>query len=157
VNLPGWASHVGVEKHTAYRWSRDGTLPVPARRAGRLVLVDAGAPEASGARAVAYARVPSHDQRADVDRQVARLAGWATGNGLAIGEVVAEAGSGVDGKRRELAKLLAGPTATTLVVEHRDRLACSGVEHLEAALSGPRAGRSSWSALARSGTTWCAT
>jgi putative resolvase len=47
----------------------------------------------------------------------------------------------------ELAKLLADPTATTLVVEHRDRLARFGAEHLEAALSAG-AGGSSWSSLA---------
>ena len=36
---------------------------------------------------------------------------------------------------RKLARLLADATATTVVVEHRDRLARFGVEHLEAALS----------------------
>jgi len=124
-----------VSKFTAYRWFREGTLPVPARRVGRLILVDIDAPKASAGRTVVYARVPSHDQRSDLDRQVARLTGWATENGLAVGEVVAEVGSGMNGKRLELAKLLADPTATTLVVEHRDRLARFGVEHLEAALS----------------------
>ncbi|EUA17534.1 resolvase, N terminal domain protein [Mycobacterium xenopi 4042] len=46
-----------------------------------------------------YARVSSHDQRADLDRQVARLADWATSNGHVIGEVVTEVGSGLNGKR----------------------------------------------------------
>lgn len=49
-------------------------------------------------------------------------------------EVVAEVGSGMNGKRRRFARLLADPTATTIVVEHRDRLARFGVEYLEAAL-----------------------
>ena len=40
MNLSDWADRVGVNKHTAYRWYREGKLPVPARRVGRLILVD---------------------------------------------------------------------------------------------------------------------
>jgi putative resolvase len=69
-----------------------------------------------------------------VGRQVARLAGWATENGTAVGEVVAEVGSGMDGERRKLAEVLASPTATALLAGHRGRAARSGVEHLGAAL-----------------------
>ena len=133
MNLTEWAAQVGVSKFTAYRWFREGTLPVPARRVGRLILVEA-APATAAGRTVLYARVSSHDQRSDLDRQVARLTTWTTSQGLAVGEVVTEVGSGMNGKRRRLARLLADPTATTIVVEHRDRLARFGVEHLEAAL-----------------------
>jgi putative resolvase len=84
---------------------------------------------------VIYARVSSHDQRSGLDRQVARLTEWATEHGLSVDEVVVEVGSGMNGKRRKLARLLADASAATVVVEHRDRLARFGVEHLEAALS----------------------
>lgn len=133
MNLSDWADHVGVSKFTAYRWFREGTLPVPARRVGRLILVEVPPPEASG-RTVLYARVSSPDQRGDLDRQVARLGAWASSQGLAVSEVVTEVGSVMNGKRRKLARLLADPSATTIVVEHRERLAPFGVEHLEAAL-----------------------
>jgi putative resolvase len=135
VNLSEWADRVGVSKFTAYRWFREGTLPVPAERVGRLILVNADAAKREPVRTVLYARVSSRDQRSDLDRQVARLTGWATGQGMAVAEVVVEVGSGMNGKRRRLARLLADATATTVVVEHRDRLARFGVEHLEAALS----------------------
>ena len=134
-----WADRVGVSKFTAYRWFREGTLPVPAERAGRLILVNAGVAEREPARTVLYARVSSHDQRSDLDRQVARLTEWAAGQGMAVAEVVVEVGSGMNGKRRRLARLLADATATTVVVEHRDRLARFGAGHLEAAL--PAQGR----------------
>jgi putative resolvase len=44
------------------------------------------------------------------------------------------------GKRPQLRRLLSDPDAKVIVVEHRDRLARLGVEHLEAALAaqGPR-------------------
>ena len=85
-------------------------------------------------RVVLYARVSSHDQRSDLDRQVARLTSWATSNGHAVGGVVCEVGSGLNGKRPKLRRILSDPSATVVVVEHRDRLARFGVEHLEAAL-----------------------
>ena len=110
-------------------------MPVPARRLeSGTIWVDV-APSASAGRAVVYARVSSHDQRADLDRQVARLTEWATSNGHEVTEVVTEVGSGLNGKRPKLRRILSDPSATVVVVEHRDRLARFGVEHLEAALS----------------------
>ncbi|MDT5286284.1 MAG: putative resolvase [Mycobacterium sp.] len=50
-------------------------------------------------------------------------------------QVVTEVGSGLNGKRPKLRRVLSDPDATVIVVEHRDRLARFGVEHLEAALS----------------------
>lgn len=49
--------------------------------------------------------------------------------------VVAEIGSGLNGGRSKLKKLLADPAATTIVVEHRERLVRFGVEYIEAVLS----------------------
>jgi putative resolvase len=138
MKLAEWARVNGVHPQTAYRWFRQGTMPVPARRLpSGTILVDAP-DRLSGGRAVLYARVSSHDQQADLDRQVARLTAWATGQGVAVTEVVTEVGSGVNGKRPKLKRLLADPQVTVIVVEHRDRLARFGVEHLEAALSAQR-------------------
>jgi putative resolvase len=41
--LADWAESVGPSRHTAYRWFREGTLPVPAQRVGRLILVKTAA------------------------------------------------------------------------------------------------------------------
>jgi putative resolvase len=135
MKLAEWARVNGVHPQTAYRWFRQGTMPVPARRLpSGTILVDAP-DRPSGGRVVLYARVSAHDQSSDLDRQVARLTAWATGQGVAVTEVVTEVGSGVNGKRPKLKRLLADPQVTVIVVEHRDRLARFGVEHLEAALS----------------------
>ncbi|MGY1992374.1 IS607 family transposase [Mycolicibacterium fortuitum] len=134
MNLADWAESVGVNRHTAYRWFREGTLPVPAERVGRLILVRTDA-AACGSGVVLYARVSSHDQRADLDRQVARLTQWAAERDLPVTQVVTEVGSGSNGKRPKLRRVLSDRDATVIVVEHRDRLARFGVEHLEAALA----------------------
>ncbi len=73
-----------------------------------------------------YARVSSHDQRADLDRQLGRLAAWATAQDWPVTRTVAEVGSGMSDARPKLRRLLAAATVTTIVVEHRDRLARLG-------------------------------
>ena len=60
---------------------------------------------------------------------------WASEQGVTIDEVVTEVGSGLNAKRPRLARLLADREVAQIVVEHRDRLARFGVEHLAAALS----------------------
>jgi putative resolvase len=137
MKLSDWAAQQGVHYQTAWRWWKRGTLPVPARQLPSgtiLVDVPAAAPHTRG-RLVVYARVSSHDQRADLDRQVARAVGWASEHHLAVDEVVTEVGSGLNGRRPRLARLLADAQVATIVVEHRDRLARFGVEQLEAALA----------------------
>ena len=82
-----------------------------------------------------YARVSSHDQRSDLDRQLARLSQFAAERKLHVVESVAEVGSGLNGKRRKLMRLLSDARIGAIVVEHRDRIARFGSEYLEAALS----------------------
>jgi putative resolvase len=132
-----WAEEVGISRGTAYRWFRLGVLPVSVHRVdgGRLILVEASPMTSSSGRTVCCARVSSHDQKGDLDRQVARITTWATTNHLSIDEVVTEVGSAMNGKRRKFMAALADENVRTIVVEHRDRLARFGVEYLEAVLS----------------------
>ena len=82
-----------------------------------------------------YARVSSADQEADLDRQVARVTAWATGQGITVGRIVTETGSAVNGNRRKFLALLGDPSVSAIVVEHRDGLARFGAECVEAALT----------------------
>jgi putative resolvase len=139
VKLADWARANGVHPKTAYRWWRAGTLPVPARQVNaRVILVDdpGSAARVKGVGPVGlYARVSSHDQRADLDRQVARLSEWAARTGRVVARVESEVGSGMNGTRPKVRRLLADPKVTTVVVEHRDRLGRMNTELVEAALS----------------------
>jgi len=136
VNLTEWARAQGIHVTTAYRWYREGVLPVPARKVGRLILVSPGTVATSPqGGAGLYARVSSHDQKASLDRQVARLSAWAAQAGLPVVRVEAEVGSGVNGARARARRLLADPAAAVIVVEHRDRLGRMNTELVEAALA----------------------
>jgi putative resolvase len=82
-----------------------------------------------------YARVSSADRRADLDRQVARLAAFAAEKGIKVAKVVAEVGSGLNGHRKGWIAALRSPKYKAIVVEHRDRLARFESEYIEAALA----------------------
>lgn len=137
MNLTEWAQAQGIHVTTAYRWYREGALPVPARKVGRLILVSPETAVATSPQdgAGLYARVSSHDQKADLGRQVARLSAWAAKAGLPVVRVEAEVGSGMNGARTRVRRLLADPAATVIVVEHRDRLGRMNTELAEAALA----------------------
>ena len=136
MNLTEWAHAQGIHVTTAYRWYREGTLPVPARKAGRLILVSPGTAATSPqVGAGLYARVSCHDHKAGLDRQVARLPGWAAQAGMPVVRVEAEVGSGMNGARAGARRLLADPAAAVIVVEHRDRLGRVNTELAEAALA----------------------
>ena len=83
-----------------------------------------------------YARVSSADLKEDLDRQVGRVVEWATQQGYRPDEVVKEIGSGLNGNRRRLRRLVADHTVGTIVVERRERLSRFGFEYVEAALAG---------------------
>jgi predicted site-specific integrase-resolvase len=119
VNLKRWAEAQGVSCATARRWFESGELPVPARRDGRLILV--GDVESTGTPGVAAvcARVSSAGQEADLDRQVARVTAWAAGEGVAVGRVVTEVGSPLNGRRREFLKLLRDPAVCARMCGNR--------------------------------------
>jgi putative resolvase len=136
MKLSEWARREGVHYQTAWEWWKKGILPVPARQlpTGTILVDVPGTPSTPGV-TVVYCRVSSADQKDDLERQAGRVVAEATRRGMTVSRVVSEIGSGLNGNRAKLHKLLADPTVTTIVVEHRDRLARFGFEHLASALS----------------------
>ncbi len=62
---------------TAWRWWREGKLPVPQAPSGTIIVE---IPARSAEHTFVYARVSS-DQAQDLDRQVARVTAWVTERG----------------------------------------------------------------------------
>ena len=108
---------------------------MPARKVGpRTILVDTAVGDSVGG-VGPYARVSSHDQREDLERQVARISDWAAEAGTRVVRVESEVGSGMNGARPKVRRLLADPRVSVVVVEHRDRLGRMNTELVEAALA----------------------
>jgi predicted site-specific integrase-resolvase len=137
VDLKEWAVATGVSYAPARRRHESGTLPVPVYRLLRLVMVGeplTGAVAGSG-QVVVYARVSSAGGELRLDRRVARVAVWVTGQKRAVNQVVTEVGLTLDGHRQKFLGLLRDLAVSTVVVEHRDRFARFGAECIEAVLT----------------------
>ncbi len=134
MKLKEWARGQGVSSRTALNWFHAGTMPVPARQLPTGTILVDPSQETSG-RTVAYCRVSSADRKDDLQRQAGRVAEECGRRGITLDATVTEIGSGLNGRRAKRAKPLVDPTVARIVVEHRERLARFGVEHLEAALA----------------------
>jgi len=135
MKLSEWAETQGIRYETAWRWFRNGKLPIPAEQtATGTILVHPPARQECEGTVALYARVSSSGQKADLERQLGRLVAFASQQGLCVTQTVTEVGSALNGRRDKLRNLLATPGVATIVVEHRDRLSRFGFEFLEAAL-----------------------
>ncbi|MFZ0565501.1 MAG: IS607 family transposase [Chlamydiales bacterium] len=133
MKLSDWAKEQGISYRTAWRWFKAGQLPIKAKQlpTGTIILE---LEKTSQLDVAIYARVSSSDQKNDLDRQVARLVSFATEKGLSISKSVTEIGSGLNGHRPKLMKLLSDESVKIILVEHRDRLMRFGVEYVESSL-----------------------
>jgi putative resolvase len=127
------AELLGVSVETLRRWEATGEL-MPARKgpggtryyaaADLLGLGDADAPT------ICYARVSSHDQKADLDRQHGMLESYCAAKGWRC-EVIKDLGSGMNYRKKGLQALLEKilrKQMRRLVLTHKDRLLRFGAE-----------------------------
>jgi predicted site-specific integrase-resolvase len=78
---------------------------------------------------------PTLTDRCNASGTTLQLRDYAAAQGLHVIQEVQEIGSGLNGHRKRLMKALENPSASTIVVEHRDRLARFGSEYIESALA----------------------
>ena len=134
MKLSNWAKENGLDYKTAYRLYRSGKFPLPTEQlATGTILVHEKV--IVNDRTVLYARVSSSNQKEDMERQLNRLRDYAASSGLNIVKEVSEIGSGLNGSRKKLIKILSDSTVTTIVVEHRDRLTRFGSDYIIASLN----------------------
>ena len=106
MKLVDWAEQQGIAYMTAWRWFKHGKMPVKTiQTPSGMILVDEeiksdspGSPKS----AAIYARVSSHDQKKDLEGQVARMSIYAAENGLIVTKILTEIGSGLNGNRKKL-------------------------------------------------------
>ena len=135
----GQASEIlGIAVSTLRRWEAEGRLR-PAfrtcgghRRYSMLALNQiCGKSNPEQRKTVAYARVSSHDQKADLERQKQRLEPHCQEFGYANLELLTDLGSGLNYQKksfRKLLKMIALGQVSTLVLMHKDRLLRFGAD-----------------------------
>lgn len=137
VSIGEASKALGVSISTLRRWEASGTL-VAEHTAGGHRRYDLAklkpelfrAETESARRTVAYARVSSHDQRNDLERQKQVLELYCARQGWTF-EVIADLGSGMNYKKKGLKRLLESiidGEVGRLVITHKDRLLRFGAE-----------------------------
>jgi predicted site-specific integrase-resolvase len=133
MKLSAWARNNGLSYKTAWRLWKTGQLPLPTEQLPTGTILVHEIPTQTS-NSVLYTRVCSGDEAADLERQLQRLRDFAAVRGLRVVQEIREIGSGLNGRRKKLLKILENPSISILVVEHRDRLARFGSEYIESAL-----------------------
>ena len=132
------AEALGVSAQTLRRWEREGRLLPDERTAGgrrrydlaRLKPEEFRSQAEAVRKTVAYARVSSHDQKDDLERQKQVLELYCARQGWTL-EVIADLGSGMNYHKKGLKKLLEAiieGQVGRLVITHKDRLLRFGAE-----------------------------
>lgn len=98
MKLSDWAKKQGISYRTAWRWFKEGKLPVEAVQTptGTILIKEVAAKPFQVA---IYARVSSSDQKSDLDRQISRLVVFANSKKWLIAESIVEIGSALNGHR----------------------------------------------------------
>lgn len=137
MKLSVWAKEQGISYKTAWRMWKAGALPVPAEQlaTGTVIVQSPNVDAKTGTGVALYARVSSADQKNDLDRQLARLAEFAATQKFHVIDAVREIGSGLNGHRKKMMRLLGNRNVNAIIVEHRDRLMRFGIEYVEASLA----------------------
>jgi putative resolvase len=134
MKLSTWAKKQGISYRTAWRWFKEGKLPVKVEQtATGTILVRECEPEPT--HVAIYARVSSSDQKNDLDRQISRLVLFANEQKWVVAQTIVEIGSALNGHRPKLKKLLCNSSIKIIIVEHGDRLMRFGIEYLETTLA----------------------
>ena len=134
MKLSEYARQMGMSYKTAWRWWKAGKLPGFQQDTGTVIVYPEAQAVPQNQRVAIYARVSSTENRSNLDSQAERLVSYAMTKGYQIQQVVKEIGSGVNDSRPKFLKLLADPTMTHIIVEHKDRATRFGYRYLETLL-----------------------
>ena len=140
------AKILNVHVVTIRNWEREGNSPIPVRRTqgnqrrylGKdvkqyLDLASSPTPNKSNKKTILYARVSSHEQKADLATQIGLLSLYASSQGFQY-EVLSETLSGLNFNRpkfNQLLKMIKNDELERIIVSHRDRLMRFGYEMFE--------------------------
>jgi predicted site-specific integrase-resolvase len=135
-SIAQFAKQVGVSVKTLQRWDREGRLKAKRTLSGRRYYDEADLATALNLpqraairRTVAYCRVSSPAQRADLRTQRAALERYAVSKQLGVDEWIMEIGGGLNFERKRFLRLvdaIVEGEVSRLLIAHQDRLARFG-------------------------------
>jgi predicted site-specific integrase-resolvase len=135
MKLSDYAREIGVTYKTAYRMFKRGEVDAYQLPTGTIIVNETLNPSASSTSlsrsgVALYARVSSHDQKADAERQLQRLRDYAAASGYQVRKEVTEIASGLNDTRPKFSQLLTDTTLGVILVEYRDRATRFGFNYI---------------------------
>lgn len=123
---------LGVTTKTLRLWEKEGKIKSHRTEGGhrRYEITDLLGSKKENSLTIAYARVSSHDQKDDLERQKLILESYCAAKGYNF-EVISDLGSGMNYQKKgliKLIKLLCSYQIDRLVITHKDRLLRFGSE-----------------------------
>jgi len=129
MKLSDYARQIGVTYKTAYLMFKRGELDAYQLPTGTIIVNDSPTPTI-GQGVALYARVSSHEQKADAQRQLDRLRDYAAAKGYKVTAEVVEIASGLNDQRPKFSRLLTDTTVQTILVDHKDRATRFGYQYI---------------------------
>ncbi len=125
LNLAEMSLHLGVSKDTLRRWEREGKITSLRTPGGhrRYEILDINKNKEEKY-SIAYARVSTHGQKADLERQKQMLELYCSSKGYKY-ELIEDIGSGLNYNKtglKKLIKLIEENKIDRIVLTHKDRL-----------------------------------
>ena len=133
MKLSVYAKQIGVTYHAAYKMFKRGELDAYQLPSGTII-VRQSEPESTMGQITLYARVSSHGQKEDLERQLTRLRDFAAARGQVVDQEVKEIASGMNDGRPKFNKLLGDKSVRVILVEHKDRATRFGFNQLKTTL-----------------------
>jgi predicted site-specific integrase-resolvase len=133
MKLSTWAKKMGISYRRAWQMFKDGKLPNAKKLpTGTIVVLEEEISNVLSTQNIVaiYARVSSHENRDNLEKQAERLKEYAIAKGYQIKHIVKEVGSGVNDARPKLINLLNKQDYSILLVEHKDRLTRFGFNYI---------------------------
>ena len=133
MKLSTWAKKMGISYRRAWQMFKDGKLPNAKKLpTGTIVVLEEEISNVLSTQNIVaiYARVSSHENRDNLEKQAERLKEYAIAKGYQIKHIVKEVGSGVNDTRPKLINLLNKQDYSILLVEHKDRLTRFGFNYI---------------------------
>ena len=126
------AELLGVSTKTIRRWEEEGKIRSIRTPGGhrRFTVSDLLGNKTDASLTLAYARVSSHDQKKDLERQAIVLEAYCAKQGWSF-ELIKDLGSGLNYRKKgliRLIKLICTHQVERLVISHKDRLLRFGSE-----------------------------
>jgi len=124
---------MGISYRRAWQMFKDGKLPNAKKLpTGTIVVLEEEKANVLSTQNIVaiYARVSSHENRDNLEKQAERLKEYAIAKGYQIKHMVKEVGSGVNDARPKLINLLNKQDYSILLVEHKDRLTRFGFNYI---------------------------